>query len=205
MSQPQYQIRHLGPTSMYDGRSPPAFHRPFVPQQHEYELPLQEPRPVLDFNGPRRLSPPDVPQYGSATVQRYTHTGLSPTPSPYASAPTFEAPPSLDWRTSSKNSRYTSKFSQHSGTRRQKWITRSRELMNRYIVEWWLVEILSWGFSAICMLAIIAALLYYNGKELPQLPLGITLNGVLTALSGLAKAALLLPTVEGLGQHKWSQ
>jgi hypothetical protein len=73
-----------------------------------------------------------------------------------------------------------------------------------YIIDWWLIEILSWCFSASCMAAVFGVLVYHNNRVLPVWPLGITLNGFISLLSVCAKAALLLPTAEGLGQLKWS-
>jgi hypothetical protein len=52
--------------------------------------------------------------------------------------------------------------------------------------------------------AIIGVLFYYDSREMPVWNLeGLTLNALITLLSGLAKAALLLPTAECLGQLKW--
>ncbi|KAF2403483.1 hypothetical protein EJ06DRAFT_471848 [Trichodelitschia bisporula] len=79
-----------------------------------------------------------------------------------------------------------------------------RRFVIKYIVEWWLLEILSWIFSALCMSAIFGVLLYYAGRKIPNWPLGITINGFISVFSGLAKAALLLPTAEALGQLKWN-
>lgn len=81
---------------------------------------------------------------------------------------------------------------------------RVRIFIMRWIVEWWLMEIISWTFSALCMITIIGVLFAYDGNELPEWPLGLTLNGFISALSASAKAALLLPTAEALGQLKWS-
>jgi hypothetical protein len=82
-------------------------------------------------------------------------------------------------------------------------INRLRLFVVRFFVEWWLLEILSWCFSAICMAAISGVLLYYDGKEIPQWPMGLTINGFISILSGLSKSALLLPTAEAIGQLKW--
>jgi hypothetical protein len=86
---------------------------------------------------------------------------------------------------------------------RYDWMVRARELFVKLVVEWWLTEIVSWCFSAMCMAAIVGVLSFYDGRELPQWKLGITLNGFISVFSGFAKAALLLPTTEALGQLKW--
>jgi hypothetical protein len=83
------------------------------------------------------------------------------------------------------------------------WIAKFKELFVKLVVEWWLTEIISWCFSAMCMAAMIGVISYYDGKTLPQWRLGITLNGFISVFSGFAKAALLLPTAECLGQLKW--
>ncbi|KAF2430984.1 hypothetical protein EJ08DRAFT_588311 [Tothia fuscella] len=54
------------------------------------------------------------------------------------------------------------------------------------------------------MAAIVGVLFFYDGKELPQWNLGITLNGFVSVFSNIAKASLLLPTAEALGQHRWN-
>jgi len=68
--------------------------------------------------------------------------------------------------------------------------------------DWWF-ELLSWVTSALCMAAIAAVLIVYDGKPIPSLPLGITLNTYTSVVSSVVKAALLIPTAEVLGQSKW--
>lgn len=72
-----------------------------------------------------------------------------------------------------------------------------------YIVEWWLLEIGSICFSAACMSNIFWVMVFYNGKEIPKWPLGVTFNGFISVFSVCAKASLILPTAEGIGQLKW--
>jgi len=74
----------------------------------------------------------------------------------------------------------------------------------RWFIDWWALEILSWGFSALCMAIIAIVLLKHDGKDLPSWRLGITINAFISIFSGFAKSALLLPTAEALGQLKWS-
>lgn len=78
-----------------------------------------------------------------------------------------------------------------------------RAFMIRWIIEWWLMEILSWIFSTMCIAVVIGVLLMYDNQEIPQWPLGITINGFLSVFSAFAKAGLLLPVAECLGQLKW--
>lgn len=64
----------------------------------------------------------------------------------------------------------------------------------------WLLEILSWCLSALCLAAFIAILVYVQNKPSPSWPLSQTLN----TLSRVASAALILPVSEALGQLKWN-
>ncbi|KAF2686790.1 hypothetical protein K458DRAFT_429734 [Lentithecium fluviatile CBS 122367] len=72
------------------------------------------------------------------------------------------------------------------------------------VVKRWLMEIISWSISAICMAAIIIVLHHYQHQPLPKWPLGITLNAYISVLAKFASAALLLPVSEALGQLKWN-
>jgi hypothetical protein len=82
--------------------------------------------------------------------------------------------------------------------------SRIHYLFTKFVVEWWLLELVSWVFSALCMTTIISVLWYYDNKELPQWGFGVTLNVFISIFSNLARAALLLPTAEALGQLKWN-
>jgi hypothetical protein len=72
----------------------------------------------------------------------------------------------------------------------------------------WLLEILSWLFSAICMGAVVGVLIYLRGEPLSKWTLEekthLTLNTYISILSKMAGAALILPVSEALGQLKWS-
>jgi hypothetical protein len=76
------------------------------------------------------------------------------------------------------------------------------------ILKRWLLEIISWLFSAICMAAIIGVLIYLRDRPLSDWQLAkktpLTLNAFISILSKMAGAALLLPVSEALGQLKWS-
>jgi len=75
-------------------------------------------------------------------------------------------------------------------------------IFSECLADWWF-ELLSWVTSALCMAAIGSVLMVYDGKPIPRLPLGITLNTYISVVSSVVKAALLVPTVEALGQLKW--
>ncbi|KAI0608297.1 DUF3176 domain-containing protein [Pyrenophora tritici-repentis] len=76
------------------------------------------------------------------------------------------------------------------------------------IIKRWLLEILSWAFSALCMAAVIGVLISYKDDPLSNWSLadktGLTLNAYISILSKMAGAALILPVSEALGQLKWS-
>jgi hypothetical protein len=76
------------------------------------------------------------------------------------------------------------------------------------VVKRWLLELLSWLFSAVCMAAIIGVLIGLQDESLSKWVLaektGLTLNTYISILSKMAGAALILPVSEALGQLKWS-
>ncbi|RII12102.1 hypothetical protein CUC08_Gglean005193 [Alternaria sp. MG1] len=76
------------------------------------------------------------------------------------------------------------------------------------VIKRWLLELLSWVFSAFCMASIIGVLIYFKDDPLSKWTLadrtGVTLNAYISVLSKMAGAALILPVSEALGQLKWS-
>jgi hypothetical protein len=80
---------------------------------------------------------------------------------------------------------------------------RVRNWFTHWFIEWWLLEIVSWLFSAACMMVIAVVLSRYDGKPLPKWSINISMNAFISIFSGFAKSALLLPTAEALGQLKW--
>jgi hypothetical protein len=76
------------------------------------------------------------------------------------------------------------------------------------IAKRWLLEILSWVFSAACMAVIVGVLIYLKDKPLNKWTIAektpLTLNTFISILSKMAGAALILPVSEALGQLKWS-
>ncbi|KIW01028.1 uncharacterized protein PV09_07544 [Verruconis gallopava] len=83
-------------------------------------------------------------------------------------------------------------------------LDRTKNWFTRWFVEWWLLEIISWGFGAICMMIIVIMLSKVDGKSIPSWDLSISINAFISIFSGFAKSALLLPTAEALGQLKWT-
>ncbi|KAF1911041.1 hypothetical protein BDU57DRAFT_560607 [Ampelomyces quisqualis] len=76
------------------------------------------------------------------------------------------------------------------------------------ILKRWLLEIVSWICSALCMAAVVAVLIYFKDQPLSDWTLTdkthLTLNAYISILSKMAGAALILPVSEALGQLKWS-
>ncbi|KNG44807.1 hypothetical protein DDE82_001491 [Stemphylium lycopersici] len=76
------------------------------------------------------------------------------------------------------------------------------------IIKRWLMEIISWVFSALCMAAVIIVLIILKDEPLTKWSLaektGLTLNAYISVLSKMAGAALIIPVSEALGQLKWS-
>ncbi|KAF2108493.1 hypothetical protein BDV96DRAFT_616292 [Lophiotrema nucula] len=88
------------------------------------------------------------------------------------------------------------------------------ERIEKKLMEWsqsgniakrWLLEIICWALSALCMTAIIIVLYFYSGKPVPtNWPMALTLNAYISILSKVAAAALIFPASEAIGQLKWS-
>ncbi|KAF2853174.1 hypothetical protein T440DRAFT_552970 [Plenodomus tracheiphilus IPT5] len=76
------------------------------------------------------------------------------------------------------------------------------------ILKRWLLEVVSWVFSLLCMAAIVGVLIKLKDEPLTKWALaektGLTLNAYISILSKMAGAALILPVSEALGQLKWS-
>jgi hypothetical protein len=76
------------------------------------------------------------------------------------------------------------------------------------IAKRWLLEIMSWLFSLLCMAAVIGVLIYLKDEPLNKWTIAertpLTLNAFISILSKMAGAALILPVSEALGQLKWS-
>ncbi|KAH7113751.1 hypothetical protein B0J11DRAFT_619199 [Dendryphion nanum] len=68
------------------------------------------------------------------------------------------------------------------------------------VVRRWILEIISWSISALCMTAIVVMLLLTENQRLPSWPLSQIFN----TTSRVASAALILPVSEALGQLKWN-
>lgn len=74
---------------------------------------------------------------------------------------------------------------------------RARSWFTRWFLEWWMLEILSWGLGLVCMVIIAIVLAKYDGKPDPRWRIGLSIGSFISIFSGFAKSALLLPTAEG--------
>ncbi|KAF2478009.1 uncharacterized protein BDR25DRAFT_207498 [Lindgomyces ingoldianus] len=80
----------------------------------------------------------------------------------------------------------------------------STTFYDRVITDWWWWELFSLAVSFLSVGAIVGMLLFYRGKKQPDhVFFGITLNAYISVFSAIAKAALILPVSEGIGQLKW--
>ncbi|KAF2800629.1 hypothetical protein K505DRAFT_355590 [Melanomma pulvis-pyrius CBS 109.77] len=81
----------------------------------------------------------------------------------------------------------------------------SSTFYDRIITDWWWWELLSLLVSFCCIAAICGMLLFHSGKKQPQYVLpGITINAYISVFAAVAKAALILPVSEAIGQLKWN-
>jgi len=69
--------------------------------------------------------------------------------------------------------------------------------------NWWLFEVFAATISVLAMLTLIGVLHNYNGRVVQHLRLGITLNGLVAALSTICRTALMIPVTAGISQAKW--
>ena len=77
-----------------------------------------------------------------------------------------------------------------------------REQISRYIIEWWLLELLSWFIGALSVAALVIILHHYDGQPMPHWDFG--LNALISLLAGITRSSLLVPTYGALGQLKWN-
>jgi hypothetical protein len=54
------------------------------------------------------------------------------------------------------------------------------------------------------MILCLALIFHYNGKQVPKFTAGVTLNTIISILSTTPSSAILLATIQAIGQLKWS-
>lgn len=71
-----------------------------------------------------------------------------------------------------------------------------------HLLEWdW--ELLSWLVSFLAFILIVVVALSINDRPLPDWPLDLTPNTLVSALAEVAVTTMTLPVAEGIGQLKW--
>ncbi|TPX21344.1 hypothetical protein DIZ76_015300 [Coccidioides immitis] len=83
--------------------------------------------------------------------------------------------------------------------KRQKLIRKLKRLSTRT----WAWEFFCWLVSFASMMAVIIVLREYNGKALPQWPLGITINAAISVFGTISQMAMLVPVTASVSQLKW--
>jgi hypothetical protein len=74
----------------------------------------------------------------------------------------------------------------------------------KWFNDWWALEAGSMCLATLCLVVITIMLLQFDGREMPRWKVSITIEAILSVLSGFTKSCLLMPTAEALGQIKWN-
>ncbi|KAJ4309752.1 hypothetical protein N0V94_008778 [Neodidymelliopsis sp. IMI 364377] len=173
---------------------------PELPPEIQHQAPR---RPTLNFFPSQRprvrldgMPTLQIPQFNEKTPMNPNDPGLGITNA-------FPKPPSIEV-TSPINEKTSSSFNIAQRIEEKLW----RYSASGNILKRWLLEILSWLFSALCMSAVIGVLIWLRDQPLSKWTLEekthLTLNTYISILSKMAGAALILPVSEALGQLKWS-
>lgn len=79
----------------------------------------------------------------------------------------------------------------------------TRKWTNNWITDWWGIELISWTVSAASIVAIFALLESHRGKPLPEWPLSITVNSLVSIFATVGQMTMMAPVVECISQLKW--
>lgn len=82
--------------------------------------------------------------------------------------------------------------------------SRIRRFYRRSVVDRWTFESTCLVISIACLVIISTMLCTHDGKPLLKWSINISMNAFISILSGLAKSTLILATIEGIDQLKWS-
>ncbi len=74
---------------------------------------------------------------------------------------------------------------------------------SRREIDWWIKELSALLISLSSLLCIILTLRIYDGRPLPDWPLSITINSMVSIFSTIMGMTLLMPLAEGISQAKW--
>lgn len=78
-----------------------------------------------------------------------------------------------------------------------------RQRIRQVCLRLWIWELLSLLVCVSCVGTIVVILLRYDGQPLPKWKFGLTINGVISVLAGIAKASMILFVAESISQLKW--
>lgn len=78
-----------------------------------------------------------------------------------------------------------------------------KSLYDRFFTDWWLWEILALFLSLSTFAALVVILSVYNGRNVAQLPRGISLNAIVSILSTISKSSLIFSISATISQFKW--
>ena len=81
--------------------------------------------------------------------------------------------------------------------------TRATNLWSRLETDWWIKEISAMVISILSLLCIVVILRIYEGRPLPDWPLSITINSLVSIFSTVMGMTLLVPLEQCIGQAKW--
>lgn len=138
---------------------------------------------------------PLTPSWPLQSPGKSPNTSSLPSYSPYFGSPKIGSGHSSMNQSNSQQSRFSWHMSKQE--RCSDWFT-------TWFIEWWALELLSWVFSAVCIVIIISVIAPHSGKALTEWSLMISPNAFISLFSGFAKSALLVPTAQALGQMKWN-
>lgn len=81
--------------------------------------------------------------------------------------------------------------------------TLQQSAVRRMTSRWWLWELLGITTCVACLLGVTITLRVFDGKPLPDIPFGISLNTIASLLGTGIKTTLLLVVSSALSQLKW--
>ena len=80
---------------------------------------------------------------------------------------------------------------------------RATTFWSRLETDWWITEISAILISILSLLCIVVILRIHEGRPLPDWPLSITINSLVSIFSTIMGMTLLVPLEQCIGQAKW--
>ena len=78
-----------------------------------------------------------------------------------------------------------------------------RSIYDRYVVDSWWLEFLSWLVATVLLLALLILLGHFNNKPLSEWHSKLSLNTIIAVVSQLVQMVLLVPIASSLSQLQW--